>query len=169
MIRIVMFRMFSDAPERPANALPMRQYCEDLETAVAEVRKAIPNADNDPGFKQAATTITKLVENGKDMEDVYAWDLPAKNATRKALLKELGDDRAVNVTGEASKLLAEKYRDLMIGIRDKKYWPLKSATTYESSYASSFEKSKPAMQRVINLHDERIKAYESRQNVRKAI
>ena len=147
----------------------MRQYCEDLAQAVDDVRGAIPDADLDPGFKQAADTIDLLVENGIDMEDVYAWSLPGKNDTRKELLKELGEDRNINVTGKASKLLAGKYRDLMQGLYDKKYWPVKSAFTYEATYSLKFEDSKPNMQRSINVLNERIAAFENRQQMRKAV
>src|SRR5438876_9916997 len=88
--KIIMMRMLDKInfstifvdPEVPSGAQSMKRFHKDLERAIAEIRKNIPNADEDPGFKQAAEAMTQAIVFGKQLESVSLSEALANEKER---------------------------------------------------------------------------------------
>lgn len=145
----------------------LADYYDDLAEVLADIRKKIPHADKDPGFKQAAHVLDKVIELCRDIESNYNIVTVAQiNEKRSRLLKKIGSDSIIDVTGEASRLLAIRYRELMIATAAKKYWPnppILFAPIVNSRYASELEKRAEATNERIQKYQDRITAYEHSQ------
>lgn len=148
----------------------MAEYYDDLASAVNNVRVTIKDADSDPAFKQAADVIAELVDLCRDMETVSAMEANDINTQRKEVLSRIGTDGLIDVKGEASKLLAQKYNVLQQGLIDKKYWPVDSCPklfvyfgqSFHSEYAANFDKVKPRMEDKLHKLEARIAAYDNK-------
>ncbi len=148
----------------------MAEYYDDLATAVKSVRDTHKDADSDPAFKQAADVIDELVTLCRDMETVSALEARDINTQRRELMLQIGTDGLLDVKGEASKLLAQKYNELLQGLIDKKYWPVDSCPkllgwfgpSLQSEYADNFEKRKPRLKESLLKIESRIAAYENK-------
>lgn len=147
----------------------MADYYDDLANAVKNVKDTIKDANSDPAFKQAADVIAELVDLCRDIETVSAYEARDINNKRKEVLSRIGTDNLIDVKGEASKLLAQKYNVLQQGLIDKKYWPVESpkaliywGDSYDSVYADNFDKVKPRMQEKLQILEARIAAYDNK-------
>lgn len=159
-----MFTFFSE-PETHPEAKSIHQYYKDVQQAIDDVNAAVPNANQDPGFSQAARVLKDVVDLCRDMETVPALEAKSKNDKRKELMPGIGDDGIINVTGEASKLLAQKYASLLQAVVNKEYWPVKDCPSllgqsFLSVYASGFEKRSSYYQLTINELNNRVAHYD---------
>lgn len=170
-----MFSFFNPTETHP-EAKTMADYYDDLAQAVEDVRAAITGAGNDAGFKRAAAVIESLVELCRDMETVSAFAANDINTKRKELIRTIGTEGLIDVTGDASKLLASKYNKLLRDMLAKKYWPSEDCPavpligkSFLTEYAGSFEARIPHMQKAIEKLDGRIAAYENSARLRPAM
>lgn len=169
-----MFRSLFTAPETHPEAKSMQEFYEAIGRIVAEVKKTIPNANADSGFKQAATVMTQIAELCRNMESEEASDALDINTQRKELESGIGEDGTINVTGEASKLLAQKYNVLLQAAIDKKYWPVESCpTSWGQSlltvYSSTFENRCKKFRNIIEESTSRIAAYDRSHQLKPAM
>lgn len=169
-----MFSSFFTAPETHPEAKSMKDLYEAIGKIVAEVKKTIPNANTDPGFKQAAEVMNQIVELCRDMESVDASDALEINTQRKELEPQMGVDGTINVTGEASKLLAQKYNVLLKAAIEKKYWPVESCpTSWGQSlltvYSSTFENRCKKYRNIIAESNNRIADYDRTHQLKPAV
>ena len=148
----------------------MADYYNDLAASVKLVRASVPNADSDAAFAKAARVIDQLVDLCRNIETVEATEARDINEQRKAILNNLGSDRLIDVQGEASKALAQKYAELLQGLYDKKYYPVSTCPasmwvygpSYDSEYDKHFEdRTKPSTKKAIDKQKSRISAYEN--------
>ena len=160
-----MFSFFTP-PETHPEAKTMAQYYDDFGAAVKSVKDTVKNFNDDAGFVQAANVIEELVTLCRDMEKVNPLSAKSINEERAKLWKTIGTNGIPNVTGEASKLLAEKYIALLKDVIAKKYWPSADCPSilgqsYLSKYGEGFEDRKKHIQKEIQEIDNRITAYQS--------
>src|SRR3990167_129615 len=148
--------MWSSATTKSAPKT-MTMFYDDFGQIVADVRAAYKNADSDPAFKQAADVIAEMVPLCKQLETespTYAW--LTIEPERQRLQSELGTNRLMDVKGDASKLLATKYIELLKALNEKKYWPSPDCqkqwltgasflTNYESNFAIFKSKNSKAI------------------------
>ena len=151
----------------------LADYYDDLAEILEGIRKKIPDADKDPGFKQAAHVLDKVIDLCRDIESsINPITVTQTNEKRSRLLKMIGSDGIIDVTGEASRLLAIRYRELMIATAEKKYWPnppMLFAPIVHSRYASELEKRAEATNERIQKYQDRITAYEHSQKLKRRI
>jgi hypothetical protein len=149
----------------------LADYYDDLAEILADIREKIPHADKDPGFKQAAHVLDKVIALCHDIESSYnIVAVKQANDKRSRLLKKIGSDGIIDVTGEASRLLAIRYRELTIATAEKKYWPNPprvAAFVVNSMYASELEKRAEATSERIQKYQDRITAYEKSQKLQR--
>lgn len=169
-----MFSSFFTGPETHPEAKSMKDFYDAIGSIVAEVTKSIPNANSDPGFQQAAQVMNQIVKLCRDMESVEANDALEINTQRKELEPEIGVDGTINVTGEASRLLAQKYNVLLKAAIEKKYWPVESCpTSWGQSlltvYSSTFENRCKKYRNIIEESSNRIAAYDRKHQLKPAV
>lgn len=170
-----MFRFFQET-ETHEDAKTMAQYDLDLLRIIAEVKQQYPDADQDKGFKQAADAFVKLQKASKDLETSQPWTATTIVNERRQLMTTIGVDKVINVTGDASRLLAEEYCKMLQKLIDEEYWPSKDCpslpfvgTSFETKYAESFEKQSASLARAITEQQKRITAFKQNISFRKAI
>lgn len=170
-----MFRFFQET-ETHEDAKTMAQYDLDLLGIITEVKQQYPNADQDEGFKQAAVAFVKLQQVSRDLETAQPWTANTIVNERRQLMATIGKDKVINVTGDASRLLAEKYCGMLQKLIDKEYWPSKDCpslpfvgTSFETKYAESFEKQSASLARAITTQQERITTFRQNTSLRKAM
>jgi hypothetical protein len=169
-----MFSSFFTGPETHPEAKSMKDFYEAIGSIVAEVKKSIPNANSDHGFQQAAKVMDQIAKLCCDMESVEANDALEINTQRKELEPEMGVDGTINVTGEASRLLAQKYNVLLKAAIEKKYWPVESCpTSWGQSlltvYSSTFENRCKKYRNIIEESTKRITAYDRSHQLKPAV
>ena len=155
----------------------MAAYYDALTQAVADVRNQFPHADDDAAFKRAADVIEQIVETCRDMEDLNPLIAQSNDNTRKQLLNDIGKNRLPDIEGEASKLLAQKYNDLLRALYNKEYYPKEDCPkvgiwfgpSMRSEYDDNFDSRKPRMKEKINELEKRIAAFEPTEQLRPAI
>ncbi|HTM63422.1 MAG TPA: hypothetical protein VL360_02835 [Gammaproteobacteria bacterium] len=171
-----MFSFFS-SDNTPDDAKTMAEYYDDLADIVTQVHDQFPDANSDPAFKQAATVLTELASLCRDIESVSAMEANDINKQRGKLQYTMGKDGLMDVTGSASKLLAEKYIQLLRDSIDKKYWPSADCPkfppyigkSYATEYAANFETSCEKMESKIETLQSRIADYDHSIQLRPAI
>lgn len=141
-----MFSFFTP-PETHPEAKTMAQYYDDFGSAVKSVRASVKNANDDAGFVQAANVIWELITLCRDMESISPLEARNINVERAKLWKTIGANGIIDITGEASKLLAQKYTGLLRDVIVKKYWPSADCPSlfgqsYLSKYGEAFEERK---------------------------
>lgn len=146
----------------------MEDYYNALAYVIASIREEVPGADSDPGFFQAATVLTKIINMCRDIEySLNPVTAMHTNSQRSKLIKTIGPDGMIEITGEASRLLAEDYRDLMIAVANKEYMP-NPPMLYSSivlpRYESELAKRAKQTQERIEEYTKRIAAYDAAQN-----
>lgn len=167
-----MFGLF-DAVETHPEAKTIGQYYKDLNDAAKRIRVQVVNVDSDAAFLKAADVIEELYDLCKDIESVPALRARDINTERSTLLRGIGSAGIIDVEGEASKLLAIKYNELLQEMIEKKYWPAATCPSllgrsFLTEYAKSFEERKPRLQRTIALLEGRINDYDNYSRARLA-
>ena len=146
----------------------MADYYNDLESVIAGIREEVKDADNDPAFHRAATVLTKVINLCRDVEySLNPVTAMQTNAKRSKLIKTIGPGGMIEVEGEASRLLVIHYRDLMIAVANKEYWPdppILYAPIVHARYASELEKHAEQTQQRIQEYQNRIDAYDGVRN-----
>lgn len=159
------------SPSENQQPKSLADYYDDLAEILADIREKIPHADKDPGFKQAAHVLDEVIALCHDIESSYnIVAVKQANDKRSRLLKKIGSDGIIDVTGEASRLLATRYRELMIATAEKKYWPnppMFFAPFVHNRYASELEKRSEATSERIQKYQDRITAYEKSQKLQR--
>jgi hypothetical protein len=179
---IVMFSFFNESesedeaqesPHEEVQPKSLADYYNDLAAILKEIREKIPHANKDPGFKQAAPILDEVINLCRDIESrINPVTVAQTNDKRSRLLKNIGSDGIIDVTGEASRLLAIRYRVLMIAAAEKKYWPnppILFASIVHSRYASELEKRAEATSERIQKYQDRITAYEHSQKLERPV
>tara|TARA_R110000868_G_scaffold168175_11_gene402778 strand:- start:1995 stop:2489 length:495 start_codon:yes stop_codon:yes gene_type:complete len=164
--------MFRKIPQKS-----MAQYYDDLLKAVDDVRDAHPHADDDAAFMRAANVIDALVETCRDMETINPVFAQGKDAERKKLLNDIGDNRLPDVEGEASKMLAEKYHGLLKALYNKEYYPVEDCPkvgiwfgpSMRTEYDDNFDSRKPRMKEKMDELAKKIAAFEPTNTLRPAM
>lgn len=133
-------------------------YYNDLESAVAEVREEFSNADSDPGFKEAAAIFTEVAARCKYIEYQERSEAEETMKARSAILSKFGKEKCPHVTGEASKLLAQKYVALQQATVDQLYWP--SSITQSVAYRLAFSTAKEKLETLIEILNGRIAEFD---------
>lgn len=164
-------------PETHPEARTFKQYSEDLEKILADIRQQISDADSDPGFKRAAEAMEKAIPLGKIMESQEPLESGRTEYERNSNMKKAGDGGLITVTGNASKLLAERFIMLLQKFINKEYWPDQNCRTdlggywvcsffnqsYRSTYAMHFDQYLAARyQDNIKTLESRIKNFDER-------
>lgn len=146
----------------------MADYYNDLEAVIAKVRSEVKHADKDPGFKRAVKVLEEVIDLCRNIESsMNPVTVYQTNEKRSKLLKTIGSDSIIDVTGEASKLLAIHYREMMIAMATRKYWPnppLLAAPLVHARYESELEKRANDTWARIQKYQDRIDAYEASKN-----
>jgi hypothetical protein len=153
------------APETHPEAKTLKDYFEDLDKIITEIKKNHPDANLDEGFHKAAKTITKLLPITSKMESVTALESGQLEAERKEMMKKMGKDSLVNVTGEASKMFAQAYIKQLEALKRKEYWPSETCQSlfgqgYLQCYQSDFPLSVNNWNAAIDELESRISAYD---------
>jgi hypothetical protein len=150
--------------EAAAEPKSMKDYYDDLEAIIADIREKIKDADKDPAFRHAAKVLTEVIELCRDIESsINPITVIQTNSERSKLLKTLGPKGLIEVKGEASKLLVTEYRKLMIALANKEYWPNAPALfapIVHGRYESELEKRAEQTQQRIQEYQNRIDEYE---------
>lgn len=146
----------------------MADYYNDLEAIIANIRQDIADADEDPAFKKAANVLTKVIDLCRDIESSYN-PLAAleTNSKRSRLIKKIGPDGMMEIKGEASRMLVEEYKDLMIAVANKEYWPnppFLYAPVVIPRYESELKKRAEQTAQRIQEYEDRINAYDASKN-----
>lgn len=125
--------------EQHPEARTLSQFHEDLAEVIDQIRQYFSlhnqNADDDTGFKQAADVIkndslpTDLLRIGRQLESTEPLALKKLEQQRLDLMDKIGENGLINVTGEASKMLAESFIEFLKAFNRKEYWPDKNCRT----------------------------------------
>lgn len=147
----------------------MADYYNDLEYIITCIRDEVPDADSDPGFHRAAKVLTKVINLCRDIENSYN-PLAAleTNAKRSKLIKTIGPDGMIEITGEASRLLVEDYKNMMIAVANKEYWPdppMLYAPVVIPRYENELAKRAKQTQQRIDEYEKRMQAFDEAHQV----
>lgn len=155
------------APEIHPEAKTMKEYYLALRAAVNEVRTRYENADDDAAFKKAADIIEEVVELCLELETVTALQALDINTERSKLLKQLGTEGMIDVIDKPSRLLAIRYRELMLALLNKEYWPSADCKSFARQsvltvYAAKHEERREETIKRINAYAHRIREYDNK-------
>jgi hypothetical protein len=162
-------------PEIHPEAKTFKEFHDDLEVAINDIRNTFPAADEDTGFKQAADAITQAIPFGRNLESVNPNESGKIELKRAGFMKKMGDSGLVEVTGEPSKALAKKFAGFYQDFIDKKYWPDRNCRkdlfgvallsifnqSYLTAYVQDYPRLVPVFQRHIATLQSRIETYEN--------
>ena len=148
-----------------ADTKSMADYYNDLEAIIANIRQEVEDADTDPAFHKAATALTKIIHLCKDIESSYN-PLAAleTNSKRSKLIKTIGPNGMIEIKGEASRQLVEEYKDLMIAVANKEYFPnppMIYAPVVIPRYENELKKRAMQTAQRIKAYEDRIEAYDA--------
>jgi hypothetical protein len=122
------------SPELHRDAEPMKAFYKALGAAVESVKSSVPNAESDRAFKKAADIISSLAPQCKKMEKMRPTMAAKQMQNWIQDMSDIGVDGIMDVEGEASKMLAEKFIVLLQKLIDKKYWPIATTPRLSTEY-----------------------------------